>query len=416
MNGIHVTPEILDRIKRIDIKQYLRDTRRTVFFGSNSVCPNPNHEDHNPSFSVWEKDGYYYWCCHACHVGKTNLEAGAEDKNYGNDIIALIRWLSDFNGSNHILTFQEAVKIACDYIGLTPCKLISNISTEFLKTTNMNKTIADSFHKALIFDSDNEAYKYLIDRGLNEEDMAKWALGFNGQRIVFPLFNRQKNILGFSNRVIGNAYGETAKYKNSRTSEIFEKKKYLYGIHNIDPSLKYVYVAEGQMDVIMADKYGLKNVVASLGTAFTEDHASILKNDYDIDNVIFIFDSDDAGRKALCRAVKIVREYGIGASFVELPEGKDLCDFALKNKEKLEQEIIERTYYYFFNEFKELAEEYDKCLFRIQSKIMKKASEVKSKINNQSEKNLFYSYLKARFNIFPERSFDFASTIKRNKE
>ena len=59
MNGIHVTPEILDRIKRIDIKQYLRDTRRTVFFGSNSMCPHPDHEDHNPSFSVWEKDGYY---------------------------------------------------------------------------------------------------------------------------------------------------------------------------------------------------------------------------------------------------------------------------------------------------------------------------------------------------------------------
>ena len=52
MSGIYVTPEILDRIKRIDIKQYLRDTRKAVFFGTNSMCPHPDHYDHNPSFSV----------------------------------------------------------------------------------------------------------------------------------------------------------------------------------------------------------------------------------------------------------------------------------------------------------------------------------------------------------------------------
>ena len=255
-----------------------------------------------------------------------------------------------------------------------------------------------------------EEYKYLISRGLNEEDMKKWSLGYNGQRIVFPLFNRQKNILGFSNRVIGSADGETAKYKNSRTSEIFEKKKYLYGIHNIDPSLRFVYVAEGQMDVIMADKYDLKNVVASLGTAFTEEQAELLKDNYNIENIIFIFDGDDAGRKALARAAKIAREYGLGANFVELPDGKDLCDCALENKEKLVEEIKEREYYYFFDEFKSLATEYDQCLFRIHSKIMKKVNEVKSKINNENEKAMFYTYIADKFGLFPERSGNFVGT------
>ena len=410
MSGIYVTPEILDRIKRIDIKQYLRDTRKAVFFGTNSMCPHPDHYDHNPSFSVWEKDGYYYWCCHACHVGKINLEGGAEGKNYGNDIIALIRWLSDFHGSRHVLTFQEAVKKACDYIGISPQESASYVSSDYQKAYNMNKLITDSYYNILISDKDNEAYKYLISRGLNEEDMKKWSLGYNGQRIVFPLFNRQKNILGFSNRVIGSADGETAKYKNSRTSEIFEKKKYLYGIHNIDPSLRFVYVAEGQMDVIMADKYDLKNVVASLGTAFTEEQAELLKDNYNIENIIFIFDGDDAGRKALARAAKIAREYGLGANFVELPDGKDLCDFALENKEKLVEEIKEREYYYFFDEFKSLATEYDQCLFRIHSKIMKKVNEVKSKINNENEKAMFSTYIADKFGLFPERSGNFVGT------
>ena len=410
MSGIYVTPEILDRIKRIDIKQYLRDTRRAVFFGTNSMCPHPDHYDHNPSFSVWKKDGYYYWCCHACHVGKINLEGGAEGKNYGNDIIALIRWLSDFHGSRHVLTFQEAVKVACDYIGISPQESSSYVSSDYQKAYNMNKLITDSYYNILISDKDNEAYKYLVSRGLDEEDMNKWSLGYNGQRIVFPLFNRQKNILGFSNRVVGNADGETAKYKNSRTSEIFEKKKYLYGIHNIDPSLKFVYVAEGQMDVIMADKYGLKNVVASLGTAFTEEQAEILKDNFNIENIIFVFDGDDAGKKALARATKITREYGLAANFVELPDGKDLCDFALENKEKLGEEIKEREYYYFFDEFKNLATEYDQCLFRIHSKIMKKVNEVKTKINNENEKAMFYAYIAEKFGLFPERSGNFVGT------
>lgn len=118
----------------------------------------------------------------------------------------------------------------------------------------------------------------------------------------------------------------------------------------------------------------------------------------------------------MARAAKIAREYGLAASFVELPDGKDLCDFALENKEDLVEKIEWRVYYFFFNEFRELAAEYDKCLFRIHSKIMKKVNEVKSKINNENEKAMFYSYITERFGIFPERSGNFAETNQRAKE
>ena len=102
-------------------------------------------------------------------------------------------------------------------------------------------------------------------------------------------------------------------------------------------------VAVGQMDVIAAYKFGLKNVVASLGTAFTEDHLGILKKYKHLKNLVFIFDSDEAGIKALYRSVMLARKNGFAASYVLLPEGMDLYDFAMKNKDALISEIRSRT-------------------------------------------------------------------------
>lgn len=402
MTGIRITSEILDEIKHIDIRDYLKDKHDVHFVGTNCLCPHPDHEDHHPSFSVWERNGYYYWCCHACHVGKKNLNGEVGGKNYGNDIIALIRWLSDYNNSDHVLTFQEAVKEACDYAGIYLPSFSSRIPLACLKNFKDNKSIAESCHKILLTLKNNEGQKYLFQRGLDQEDIDRWMIGYNGKRIVFPLFDRQKNILGFSNRVIDSTNLNEAKYKNSKTSDIFEKKKYLYGVHNLNSSLKYVYITEGQMDVIMATKFGLKNVIATLGTAFTEEHVQILKDQYKIENIIFIFDGDLAGEKALARSSAIVRKYGFAANFVELPKNLDLCEFALIAKDKLPEEIRARTLYYFFNELKDISEEYEKTMFQIQSRILIKADELRAKLNNKNEREMFSAYLINKFGFIQE--------------
>ena len=88
-NGNSNFQEVLGKLKTIDLKMFLEERYGAKFQGTNCRCPHPDHEDRNPSFSVWEENGSYYWCCHSCHgIGKSG-------KKFGNDIIALIRWLSD---------------------------------------------------------------------------------------------------------------------------------------------------------------------------------------------------------------------------------------------------------------------------------------------------------------------------------
>ena len=107
------------------------------------------------------------------------------------------------------------------------------------------------------------AYTFLFHRGLDEEDLKKWCIGFNGERITFPLINSFDQVLGFSNRIVACPDdNKAAKYINSKTDEFFEKRKFLYGINRLDKSLGYAYITEGQLDVILASKYGLtKNMV-----------------------------------------------------------------------------------------------------------------------------------------------------------
>ena len=394
MANFNVTPEIKKILRQVDIKQYLIDYYDVHFVGNSCRCPHPDHDDHNPSFAVWTDDGDYYWCCHGCHVGK--CDTGAEYKNYGNDFIAMLRWLSDYEGSNHVLTFQEAAIKACEYAGIKPN--YTGYNSERRNKMSIRTAAAHGCNQSLLSHPESAAYKYLTHRGLDESDIREWLLGYNGERIVFPLIDKHNDIVAFSNRIIGDDKSQR-KYVNSKTDDNFKKGEYLYGIHRVEANTDFVYITEGQMDVIAAYKFGLKNVVASLGTAFTEDHLGILKKYKHLKNLVFIFDSDEAGIKALYRSVMLARKNGFAASYVLLPEGMDLYDFAMKSKDALISEIRSRTKYFFFKEFEGSIKEYDELLFSMENRIMAKADSVYNSLSEETEKKMFTSFLKSKFNI-----------------
>ena len=184
----------------------------------------------------------------------------------------------------------------------------------------------------------------LLNRGLTIEDCDNWMLGYDGQKITFPLFDKYKNILGFTRRWLHVPEGANDKYKNSSNSKIFNKSTYLYGIHNLDDECEEIRITEGPMDVILAHKHGAKNVVAALGTAFTEGHVEMIKHYKK--TPVFCMDGDEAGLKAINKAITLLAQAGIYSKLLILPKGKDLCDMSIELGDKIEDYIQQNSITY----------------------------------------------------------------------
>ena len=162
---------------------------------------------------------------------------------------------------------------------------------------------------------------------------------FFRNRIIFPIANRQNQVLGFAGRSINN---ETPKYINSPESEIFLKRKMLYGINKFS-NLKrgksnYIFIVEGYTDVMMMNKYKFYNVVATMGTALTIEHANEIKK-YS-NKVILCYDSDKAGINASFKNIEPLYQLGIEVYMLKLGEKHDPCSFI---EEYGKEEFIEKA-------------------------------------------------------------------------
>ena len=182
----------------------------------------------------------------------------------------------------------------------------------------------------------NHLYAYLKEKGFTDQQLEKSGLisFYNGKgidkfkgRVMCPIVDTERNVLGFSGRVIGDG---TPKYKNSPATLSFDKKAVLYGLNIAQNTHRNsMIICEGNLDVISMHQAGFDNAVASLGTAFTKEHAIILQQ-Y-TDHVHLIFDSDDAGVKATLRALPILRDQGLTSDIVHLEPYNDPDEF-LKSK------------------------------------------------------------------------------------
>lgn len=153
---------------------------------------------------------------------------------------------------------------------------------------------------------------------------------------MFPILDVNNRVIGFGGRVMGD--GEP-KYLNSPETKIFDKSRNLYGLNFARTSrAKYMLVCEGYVDVIAMHQAGFTNAVASLGTAFTSQHAMLLKR-Y-TDQVILTYDSDGAGVKAALRAIPILKEVGMSIKVLNMKPYKDPDEF-IKNlgKEEFQKRI-----------------------------------------------------------------------------
>ena len=182
----------------------------------------------------------------------------------------------------------------------------------------------------------DDLYKYLRGEGYSEElirqaglintDEKKGVYDKFWNRVIFPIMDVNSRVIGFGGRVMGDA---KPKYLNSPETAVFDKSRNLYGLNRARTSRKsYFLLCEGYMDVISLHQAGFTNAVASLGTALTPGHASLIKR-Y-VKEVYLTYDSDDAGTRAALRAVPILIDACISANVIRLDAYKDPDEF-IKN-------------------------------------------------------------------------------------
>ena len=312
------------------------------YFG---LCP--FHNEKSPSFSVSRSKQMYY--CFGCGAGGNVITFIMEYENY---------------------SFVEAVKMLAERAGVELPEIeYSKEAKEKadLKTTmlEINKLAAKYFYAQLKAEQGKLAYSYLKNRGLSEETITAFGLGYSNKysddlykylkmkgykddilakaglisineksgvydkfwnRVMFPIMDVNNRVIGFGGRVMGDA---KPKYLNSPETEVFDKSRNLYGLNRARTSRKsYFLICEGYMDVIALHQAGFTNAVASLGTALTSGHASLIKR-Y-VNEVYLTYDSDEAGTKAALRAIPILKEAGITAKIIRMEPYKDPDDF-IKN-------------------------------------------------------------------------------------
>lgn len=360
-------------------------------------CPHPDHQDDTPSFRIiHNSNDSWTWYCGGCHMGKKDLDS-KNDRNFGSDCFAFVQWMSNHKGSKHTITFPEAVKFLAQRKGIP---VEDDPNTEIYREKKLKAKIAN-----IVLRNTPSILKYLRDRGLTNETINEWQLGIiknleGGKRIdriVFPLYDKYSNIHGISGRRFPDADPNIVKYWNSPSSDIFNKRRYLYGIHKIDPEWPELRITEGAMDVVVAHQMGAKNIVCTLGTALTEDHIPIIKS-LKLTPCLCM-DGDEAGQKGIRKALKLLAAHNIYAKVIMLPNDKDLADIALELGDKLEAYLRKHTLNYWEYLLMPKANEYESRINQIRMEYMGEITKALGGTTTPEDIILMKSYVKEHFGV-----------------
>ena len=236
---------------------------------------------------------------------------------------------------------------------------------EYLKKRELSDETMRRFGLGYASQYSDELYRYLKQQGVSDELMKESGLMSVNERqgmydkfwnrVMFPIMDVNGKVIGFGGRVMGDA---KPKYLNSPETIVFDKSRNLYGLHIARTARKkYLIVCEGYMDVISLHQAGFTNAVASLGTALTSQHASILKR-Y-TDEVILTYDSDEAGVKAALRAIPLLKTAGIATRVLHMEPYKDPDEFIKALGTEAFQERIDHAQNSFMFELSIIEKSYD---------------------------------------------------------
>lgn len=359
--------EIVEEVRqRTDIVDLIGTYVRLQKKGGSYMGLCPFHNEKSPSFSV--NAGRQMYHCFGCGVGGNAFTFVMEYENF--TFVEALKYLAERAGVKlPEIEYSEDAKKAADFKS---------------RLLEVNKLAAKFFYVQLKSEPGKPAYDYFKKRGLTDETIVKFGLGYSSKfsdtlykylkqqgyedsflkdtglitldearggrdkfwnRAMFPIMDVNNRVIAFGGRVMGE--GEP-KYLNSPETKVFDKSRNLYGLNYAKHSRKpYMLICEGYMDVISLHQAGFTNAVASLGTALTGLQANLIAR-Y-VKEVYLTYDSDGAGIKAALRAIPIMKEAGVSVKVINMKPYKDPDEF-IKNlgAEEYQKRIDHAVHSFFF--------------------------------------------------------------------
>ena len=418
MNNQNTINEIRSKIDIVElISEYVPLTKKGKYYWGK--CP--FHNDNNPSMSVDpNRQTYTCWSCH----------------NSGN--------VFNFYGQIENITFPETLKKLGDRVGITISGYKNNSNSKYTKYFEIYDITSKYYQLMLNTKKGEEAKAYLEKRGIDSETIKEFGIGLalsdkdklvnylkekkydintlndlglaNGDidtfinRIIFPLDDSLGRTVGFSGRIYDNS--KLSKYMNTKETPIFKKGTCLYHYNASKEYVrleKSVIVMEGFMDVIRASTIGIKNTVALMGTALTEDQISLLKK-LSL-NILMCLDGDDPGQDAILHNGELLEKAGLNVKVICLKDDEDPDSYILKYGEERFKSLINNAINYSDFRIERLKNnvnfESDQELSNYVNRVLKEISKIKDEIRCEimlkklaNETNLSYNTLEKKFNEY----------------
>ena len=405
--------EVRERNDIVDvIGSYIKLQKR----GANHMGLCPFHNEKSPSFSVSGSKQMYH--CFGCGVGGNVFTFLMEYENY---------------------TFVEALRVLADRSGVKLPEL--EYSEEARKAADLRSRVLELYKEAgkyyfyqLRSKQGEEALAYLKNRGLSEETITKFGLGYSTKysddlyqymkkagyedsllkqsglftmeeskgaydkfwnRVMFPIMDGNNKVIAFGGRVMGDG---VPKYLNSPETIIFDKSRNLFGLNFARTSRKnYFLICEGYKDVIALHQAGFQNAVASLGTAFTSQQARLLSR-Y-TKEVYLTYDSDGAGTAAMIRAIPILKEAGLTAKVIDMNPYKDPDEFIKALGAEEYQNRIDQAMNSFFFEISVLERDYELEDPEQKTKFFNEMAKKLLVFTEEIERNNYIEALSKKYNV-----------------
>lgn len=401
-------------VSRNDIVDVISGYIKLKKNGSSYVGLCPFHNEKSPSFSVSQSRQLYH--CFGCGVGGNVITFVMEYENF---------------------TFLEAVKSLADRVGMELPE-ISYSQKEHAgagfktKLLEINKIAATYYYHQLKSENRQVGLSYLRKRGLTDETINRFGLGYSGQnskalyrylkdkgydddllkesglftyergindkfwnRVMFPIMDINNKVIGFGGRVMGDA---KPKYLNSPETKLFDKSRNLYGLNIARTARKNnLIICEGYMDVISMHQAGFNQAVASLGTALTPGQARLMKR-Y-TDQVLITYDSDEAGTKAAMRAIPILKEAGLSTKVINMQPYKDPDEFIKALGAEAFQERIDNASNSFMYEIGVIEKKYDRSDPESSTEFEREVARKLTGFSQKLERDNYLNAVCRKFNI-----------------